>query len=110
MNIMRKKLFSLVVYVPEEHADALKQSLFAAGAGRIGNYDSCAWQTVGQGQFRPLDGANPAIGSVNSIETVSEARIEMVCAPDLVEAVVAALHENHPYETPAYHLIEVQGA
>lgn len=104
----RKKFYSLVVYIPEADAESVKSALFAAGAGRIGNYEACAWQTLGTGQFRPLDGANPTIGAVGDIEKVPELRVEMVCAPEDMLAVERALHEAHPYETPAYHFQSVE--
>lgn len=76
--------------------------MFAAGAGRIGNYDSCAWQTEGLGQFRPLEGSQPFLGHVGEVEKVKEWKVEMVCEDAMLDAVVAALKAAHPYETPAY--------
>ncbi|RZA08253.1 MAG: NGG1p interacting factor NIF3, partial [Proteobacteria bacterium] len=61
-------MISLVVYVPESHRDEVKKAMFAAGAGKLGNYDQCCWQTLGEGQFRPTEGANPAIGAVGKLE------------------------------------------
>jgi hypothetical protein len=98
-------MLSLVFYVPESDLEIVKEALFAAGAGRIGNYDRCCWQTKGNGQFRPLPGSNPTIGSHGSVERVEEWKVEMVCDESLVSAVVAALHAAHPYETPAYHVL-----
>ncbi|MEW5248748.1 NGG1p interacting factor NIF3 [Microbulbifer sp. 2201CG32-9] len=97
-------MFKLCVYIPEAHVELVKQALFAAGAGRIGDYDCCAWQTLGQGQFRPLDGSQPFIGQVGSVEQVPEYRVEMVCDDQCVNAVLAALRETHPYEEPAFDL------
>ena len=77
---------------------------FAAGGGRIGNYDSCAWQVLGQGQFRALDGSQPFIGQVGQVEVVEEWKVELVVADELIVAVVAALKLSHPYETPAYEV------
>ena len=76
--------------------------MFATGAGRIGDYDSCCWQTLGQGQFRPIDGAKPYIGQQGVLETVEEYKVELVCQDDLIVAAVAALKQAHPYEEPAY--------
>ena len=64
-------MYKICVYVPEKHVETVKRALFDAGAGRIGNYDSCCWQTDGIGQFRPLAGSNPAIGSQNVVEQVA---------------------------------------
>lgn len=97
-------MFKLCVYIPESHVEAVKQALFAAGAGRIGDYDSCAWQVLGQGQFRPLEGSQPFIGQTGALEQVAEYRVEMVCADDVVDAALRALREAHPYEEPAFDL------
>ncbi|MBT8118345.1 MAG: YqfO family protein [Gammaproteobacteria bacterium] len=95
-------MYKICVYVPEKHVETVKQALFDAGAGRIGNYDSCCWQTEGTGQFRPLQNSNPAIGSLNQVEQVREIKIELVCEDDLVKQAVQAMRKNHPYEEPAF--------
>ena len=95
-------MYKICVYVPEKHVETVKRALFDAGAGRIGNYDSCCWQTEGIGQFRPLQGSNPAIGSQNVVEHVPEVKLELVCEDDLVEATVRAMRDSHPYEEPAF--------
>jgi len=82
--------------------EKVKTALFNAGAGRIGNYDSCCWQTNGTGQFRPLENSNPAIGSTDQVEHVPEVKIEMVCADELIKVAIQALRESHPYEEPAF--------
>ncbi len=101
-------MYKLEYFVPLEHAEAVNRALFAAGAGRIGNYDSCCWMTDGQGQYRPLAGANPFQGSVGQIERAREAKVEMVVQDELRDGVKAALLDAHPYETPAYHFIKVE--
>ena len=95
-------MYKICVYVPEKHVETVKQALFDAGAGRIGNYDSCCWQTDGIGQFRPLEGSSPSIGTQNVVEHVPEVKIELVCEDDLIEAAVRAMRESHPYEEPAF--------
>ncbi len=95
-------MYKICVYVPEKHVEKIKQALFDAGAGRIGNYDSCCWQTQGVGQFRPLQNSNPAIGSLNEVERVAEVKIELVCADELVKQAIQAMKESHPYEEPAF--------
>jgi hypothetical protein len=100
-------MFLLCVYVPKTHLDSVKDALFDAGAGRIGNYDRCAWETEGQGQFRPLDGSKPYLGSQGDIEKVAEYKFEVVCADECIEKVVRALKATHPYEEPAYHALRV---
>ena len=100
-------MYKICVYVPENSVENVKQALFDAGAGRIGNYDSCCWQTDGVGQFRPLSGSNPAIGSIGEVERVSEVKIELVCEDDLVEVAVRAMRDAHPYEEPAFDVWEL---
>ena len=103
-------LYKLCFYVPETHVEDVKMAVFAAGAGRIGNYDCCAWQVAGQGQFRPLEGSQPFLGQQGEIEKVAEFRVEMVCAQEHVRAVLAALKLAHPYEEPAYDLLRLESA
>ncbi|AQZ93400.1 NGG1p interacting factor NIF3 [Halopseudomonas phragmitis] len=95
-------MFKLCFYVPDSHLEAVKQAVFAAGGGRIGDYDQCCWQVRGLGQFRPLAGSNPFLGRQGDVEQVEEWRVELVCADELIRAVVAALRQAHPYEEPAY--------
>ena len=94
--------YRIDVYVPGTHADAVKSAMFAAGAGRLGNYDSCCFQICGTGQFRPLDGANPYLGTAGQVEQVTEWKLEMVCPEERLRAVITALRGAHPYETPSY--------
>ncbi|MGI6433167.1 MAG: NGG1p interacting factor NIF3 [Sphaerochaetaceae bacterium] len=96
----------LVFYVPSTHLNVVKQALFEQGAGKLGLYDQCSWQTLGTGQFRPLEGSSPYIGEEGAVEEVEEYRVEMVVANELVEAVVTALLASHPYQTVAYHLLK----
>lgn len=95
----------LVVYVPVGAADGLIDALAEAGAGRLGDYDSCAFWADGTGQFRPLSGADPHIGAVGRTEHVAERRVEMVFPPALTGRVVAALRTAHPYEEPAFSVV-----
>lgn len=101
-------MFTICVYVPESHAEAVKEAMFAAGAGRIGNYEACSWQVTGVGQFRPLAGSQPFLGQQGVVEQVAECRIEMVCEAACIDTAIAALKQAHPYETPAYHVIRVE--
>ena len=97
-------MYKLAFFVPPSHVEQVKSALFAAGAGRIGAYDSCSWQVLGQGQFRPLDGSQPFIGQTGEIEQVEEWKVELVVADELIREAVAALKSSHPYETPAYEV------
>lgn len=97
-------MFKISVFVPESHLEVVKSALFAAGAGRIGHYDSCCWQTRGMGQFRPLAGSSPWLGEQGIIEHVAEYKIELVCADQYVDGAISALRQAHPYETPAFEV------
>ena len=92
----------LVVFVPPEALDAVRDAVFAAGAGRIGEYERCSWHTQGTGTFRPLPGAKPTVGEVGEEEHVVELRLETVFPAARHDAVVAALRAAHPYEEPAF--------
>lgn len=100
-------MYKLTVFIPEPNLEPVKQALFAAGAGHIGNYSHCCWQVKGTGQFMPMAGSQPHIGKQDSIEQVTEWRVEMVVAKDKISDVIKALKQAHPYETPAYDVIEV---
>lgn len=95
-------MYKLCFYVPESHLEQVKQAVFAAGAGRLGNYDCCCWQVAGQGQFRPLEGSAPHSGVQDQLEQVQEYRVEMLCAEDCLAPVIDALRAAHPYEEPAF--------
>ena len=97
-------MFKLAFFVPDSHVETVKDAVFAAGGGRIGAYDSCSWQALGQGQFRPLSGSQPFIGQTGVVERVEEWKVELVVADDLIAGVVQALKLAHPYETPAYEV------
>lgn len=99
---MITECYKLEIYVPETHAEAVKKAIFDAGAGQIGNYDSCCWQTSGVGQFRPLAGSNPFLGTAGVAEKVDEIKLELICRSDLISTVIGALKQAHPYETPAF--------
>lgn len=95
-------MYKLCFFVPESHLDAVKNAVFSAGAGRIGNYDRCCWQALGQGQFRPLTGSQPFVGQTEVLEHVAEWKVEVVVADELIHDAVKALRKSHPYETPAF--------
>ena len=101
------RLDKFVVFVPAPDASGVLNAMSEAGAGRIGNYDRCAFESDGRGSFRPLDGANPHIGSVGSVEQVAETRLEMVAAREVRGAVIRAIRDAHPYEEPAFDVVEL---
>lgn len=94
-------------YVPVKDAVRVKDAMFQAGAGRIGNYSHCSYESRGYGQFKPLAGSNPTIGGQNTLEIVEELKVEMVCDDQKIREVVEALKKSHPYETPAYYVMKI---
>lgn len=105
---MATQCYKLEIYVPATHAEALKTALAAAGAGKLGNYDSCFWECAGTGQFRPLPGSNPFLGTAGAVEKVAEHKLETLVEAAKLQAVLAALKLAHPYETPAFQYWPVQ--
>ena len=102
-------MVQVVVFVPGNAKEKLKKAMFEAGAGKLGNYDSCCFEQAGNGQFRPLSGSQPFLGTAGNLEIVAEVRIEMVCEEHLLEGVISAMKASHPYETPAYYAIKTLG-
>lgn len=100
-------MYKLCFYVPEENLQEVKDALFTVGAGKIGDYDSCCWQVLGQGQFRPLEQSNPHIGSHGQVETLAEWKVEMVCSDQLIKLAVDVLKAAHPYEEVAYEVYQL---
>ena len=98
---MRRKL---VVFVPREALDTVREALFAAGAGRIGDYARCSWYTQGTGTFLGGETTDPTVGEPGREERVAELRLETVYPEELEAEVVRALREAHPYEEPAFDL------
>lgn len=94
----------LAVFVPAGALDAVRDALFAAGAGRIGDYERCSWYAEGTGTFRALPGANPTVGEVGAEERVHEVRLETVFPEERQDEIVEALRRAHPYEEPAFDI------
>ena len=103
-----RQLLKIEFYVPEEQLQQVKQAMFAAGAGKVGDYDSCAWQILGQGQYKPGKASNPFTGEQGSLETLSEYKVEMVCVEKYIAEVVKAMKDSHPYEEVAYSVIRTE--
>lgn len=103
--LLNEEYCLLVCYVPEQAASKLKEAVFAAGAGKLGDYEQCCWQTSGEGQFMPLAGSNPYLGSQDQLETVAELKLELLCPKNNLEAIISALRSSHPYETPAFYAL-----
>ena len=95
-------MYKLSFLVPEAHLESVKAACFKAGAGKIGCYEKCAWQTLGTGQYKPTEGSTPYQGTVGKLQTAREYLVEMVAEETLIKSVIEALLKAHPYETPAY--------
>lgn len=102
---MTSPVLKLVFFVPASHVEVVKAAVFAAGAGRQGNYEHCCWQVLGKGQFRPMAGSSPFLGELGNLESVAEYRVELLCPADCASAVKAALVAAHPFEEPAYEFL-----
>ncbi|MFV7442991.1 NGG1p interacting factor NIF3 [Acinetobacter pittii] len=100
-------MLKLIYYVPDSHLESTKQAIFSAGAGGIGNYEHCAWQVKGIGQFKPVKGADPYIGELGELEQVDEWRVETIVIEKNAQAVAKALKASHPYEEPAFEFIQI---
>lgn len=101
-------MYKISFYVPVPDAEKVKNAMFKAGAGKIGNYSCCAWQVLGEGQFLPMEGSNPVLGEKYKLEKLQEYKVEIVCAEDYINDVMVAMREAHPYEEPAYQVIRVE--
>ena len=96
------------VYVPESHLESVKEAMFIKGGGKYSRYDSCSWQVAGTGQFRPSKDADPYAGTPGELEKLPEFRVEMVCEDSAVRGVIEAMLAAHPYEEPAYDVVEIK--
>jgi hypothetical protein len=94
----------LVVFVPREALDSLREALFEAGAGRIGDYERCSWYTEGTGTFLGGEGTDPSVGQAGREQRLSELRLETVFPEERQAEVVEALRRAHPYEEPAFDI------
>ena len=98
-------MIQIVVFIPHAQKEEVKQAMFKAGAGMLGNYDSCCFEHAGIGQFRPLEGSSAFVGEVGVLEFVEEVKVEMMCEESKLAPVIKAMKAAHPYETPAYYAI-----
>src|SRR5690625_677000 len=104
VDVQTEKLFKIAVYVPQTDADTVRNALSEAGAGHIGNYSHCTFQTKGQGTFKPLKGTTPYIGIQDNLEFVDETKIETIIDEKRLSAVIDAMVAAHPYEEVAYDI------
>ena len=98
-------MYQLIFYVPSSHLESVKQAIFDAGGGHLGHYDQCCWQIAGTGQFRPLAGSEPYIGSKLQLHHLTEYKVEMICERNRIHQAVQALLSSHPYQQPAYQIL-----
>jgi len=103
----KDELLKLEVFVPVEHTEAIRQSVFQAGGGHIGNYDECSFAIPGAGTFRPLDGANPTLGATGTRHTESEHNVSFIVPCWLKNRVHQAMLQAHPYEEVAHQWIKL---
>jgi hypothetical protein len=100
-------MFQLFFYVPVPQKEQVKSALFALGAGKLGNYQQCSFEVTGVGQFFPMQGSHPTLGTPLQLTQVEEVKVEMLVADHLIDQVIAALKKSHPYEEPAWGLISL---
>ncbi|NTW31119.1 MAG: Nif3-like dinuclear metal center hexameric protein [Bacteroidetes bacterium] len=103
-NILKK----LVTYCPADKADKVRNALFEAGAGHIGNYDCCSFNTAGSGTFKALENSKPYVGKINKLHFENEVKIETVYPVFLEKKLLSALFESHPYEEVAYDIYSIE--
>lgn len=104
MNIDIQKV-KISVTMPPENTDEVRNAIFEAGAGIIGNYSHCSIVSKCTGTFKPLENSNPYIGEKNKIDFVEEEKLEFVCDINIVSKVIKALRNAHPYEEPAINIV-----
>ncbi|MDA8793302.1 NGG1p interacting factor NIF3 [Bacteriovoracaceae bacterium] len=101
-------MLKLVFFVPIDSAEKVKEAVFSVGAGRLGNYSQCSFEVKGVGQFKPISGAKPAIGTLNQIERVDELRVEILCSSENILKSIEKLKISHPYEEVAYEVYKIE--
>lgn len=100
-------MYQIYVYIPLDSKERVKEAMFAAGAGTIGNYTRCAFEYEGWGQFQPEEGSHPTLGAVGSLEAVKEIKVEMICEDVHLQKVLIAMKLAHPYEEPAFGAFKI---
>lgn len=94
----KPEIVKIVVFVPEANADAVRNAMGQAGAGKIGNYTFCTFSSKGVGRFKPEKDANPTFGEVGTLESAQEEKIEAVCKREQLKKIINAIKKVHPYE------------
>ena len=104
----QNNLYKLLFFVPKNEAEKVKQAIFAIGAGKIGNYADCSFDSEGMGQFRPINNANPTLGELDQIHKEPEIKVEILLQENRITRAISAMQNAHPYEEVAYDLISLQ--
>ncbi|EKE00648.1 MAG: hypothetical protein ACD_21C00298G0002 [uncultured bacterium] len=104
---MKKQFCCFYYYVPKSHLESTKKAIFSAGAGRMGNYSCCSWETKGIGQFKPEPRSNAYVGKIGKITVVSEYKVETICQLSKISRIIKALKKSHPYEHPAFGVLKL---
>ncbi|AKS67012.1 Nif3-like dinuclear metal center hexameric protein [Staphylococcus coagulans] len=107
LNKEKEHYYKIQIYIPEENAEAFKDTLSQHGLAQEGEYAYCFFNTIGKGQFKPLENANPHIGEIGRVETVQEQKIEFMIQSHQRSLAEALIHQYHPYETPVYDVIQM---
>ena len=110
LSPVKEQLFKIVTFIPEDHLDKVREALFDAGAGEIGNYDKCSFSSNGTGTFRGGDEANPYVGEIGEFHFEKEVRFETIIPKHLKNNVIDALLKSHPYEEVAYDIYPLQNS
>ncbi|TKI68288.1 NGG1p interacting factor NIF3 [Sulfurimonas crateris] len=101
-------MYKLNFFVPSEDKERVKEALFAIGVGKYENYECCSFETLGTGQFKPVNKANPYIGELDKTEYVEEYKVEMICSAEIIKEAVKVLKGSHPYEEVAYEVFRME--
>src|SRR5699024_12226338 len=105
---MHESLYKLIVFVPQSHAEKVRDALSEGGAGHIGNYSHCTFQAEGQGTFKPLEGTDPFIGTKRNLEFVDEIKIESIVTKQNLSSTIHAMIKVHQYEEVAYDIYTLE--
>lgn len=106
--VYTESLYKLIVYVPSTHLDAVQQAVWLAGAGQMGNYSHCSYQSEGIGTFLPEQGSNPYAGKQGLLAKEAEVKFETIVPEGIKRKVIAAMIKAHPYEEVAYDVLALQ--
>lgn len=101
-------MYKFIFFTPLESAESVKNAVFETGAGSIGNYKKCSFESEGTGQFLPVEGASPSLGKVDSLEKVRELRVEILCSEEQLSKAIRAMIKAHPYEDPAWEVVRLE--